>query len=264
MIKVDHSKCIQCGACADVCIGGTIRMASDGPEATNNPCIRCGHCIGVCPQGAIEHDLCKPLMSIDPALEVTAAAAKQVLLARSSCRNYQNKPVEREKLVELLNVARQALTARNIQGISYIVVQDPARLAAISEAVIAKMEVSQAKSPTALGQAMIDHYRKEGRDTILWNCPALIIAKSDVPCERIHRESAIFCLTYAHLYARSLGLACCWAGALEHTVSDKWPASLKAIDMMNPDQFCGALMVGYPKYDMVTVPERDPLRVEWV
>ncbi len=264
MIKVDLSKCVQCGACADVCIGKTIIMGQDGPVATNNPCIRCGHCIGVCPQGAIEHENCKLLMPIDSAREVSADAAKQVLLARTSCRNYQKKAVEREKLVELLNVARQALTARNIQGISYVVIQDPTRLAAISEAVIKKFEADQAQSSAPLRKVMIERYRQEGLDTILWHCPALIIAKSDVPCERIHRESAIFCLTYAHLYARSLGLACCWAGALEHTVFERWPESLKALDMMNTDQFCGALMVGYPKYDMVAVPERDPLRVDWV
>lgn len=47
--RVDREKCVNCGACAEVC-----KMQADPFANANDPeCIRCGQCKKVCPTGAI-------------------------------------------------------------------------------------------------------------------------------------------------------------------------------------------------------------------
>ena len=57
------------------------------------------------------------------------------LYARRSVRNYQARPVERKKLVTLLEAAMAAPSACNIQPWEFIVVTEPERVAAIKETI---------------------------------------------------------------------------------------------------------------------------------
>lgn len=49
-------KCVQCGACVEVCPAKAIKDC--GTQMVVNPdvCIDCGICIGECPNGAIVND----------------------------------------------------------------------------------------------------------------------------------------------------------------------------------------------------------------
>ena len=50
---------------------------------------------------------------------------QDAILRRESCRNYSEKPVEREKLVACLEAARMAPSACNSQPWRYVAVQEP-------------------------------------------------------------------------------------------------------------------------------------------
>lgn len=53
-LKVDHSKCTNCGACSRVCDMQVQLTENKGISE----CIRCGKCKKVCPQNAIQTEIC--------------------------------------------------------------------------------------------------------------------------------------------------------------------------------------------------------------
>lgn len=81
-----------------------------------NLCIDCGHCVAICPTGALHQramgpEDCEP---IDIHL-VSRWQIKQFLITRRAIRGHVNKPAEKEKILELLDVARYAPNEANRQ-----------------------------------------------------------------------------------------------------------------------------------------------------
>ena len=68
----------------------------------------------------------------------------EVIKKRYSCRAYQDKPIEQEKLDQIFEAARQAPSAKNLQDWRFVVVTDKERKAAGSRL---------HESPDAFGQA---------------------------------------------------------------------------------------------------------------
>ena len=58
---------------------------------------------------------------------------------RYSCRNYQSMPIEADKLDTLIEAARLAPSARNIQDWRFIIVTDPESRAALQSAAAADL-----------------------------------------------------------------------------------------------------------------------------
>ncbi len=62
--KMDHSRCISCGACSRVCPEGIIAMIADKegkpkPRVDYDYCKGCGLCAAECPAKAIEMEIDK-------------------------------------------------------------------------------------------------------------------------------------------------------------------------------------------------------------
>lgn len=60
----------------------------------------------------------------------------QVLWARRSIRHYQDRAVEQDKIIQLLQAAMAAPSACNIQPWEFIVVTDPDRVSAIKQSIV--------------------------------------------------------------------------------------------------------------------------------
>ncbi|MBQ1267603.1 MAG: 4Fe-4S binding protein [Proteobacteria bacterium] len=56
-VKVDHDKCVGCGACEGGCPAEAIKVNDDGKAVCDaDACVGCLACIDNCPCGAIEED----------------------------------------------------------------------------------------------------------------------------------------------------------------------------------------------------------------
>ncbi|HEY3423909.1 MAG TPA: nitroreductase family protein, partial [Negativicutes bacterium] len=270
LIKVDQEKCVQCGRCANVCPMGVIALDSQTPHVINQLCISCGHCVAVCPQGALDH--AKAPLASQISLENTAMpdadTAYRFLRSRRSIRDYQPKAVPREKILQLLDIARFAPTGSNSQGVAYHIIDNPNTLSAITVAGFdwIKEQIEKAVPGTPHLAEMVnvvDNYHHNGRNVVLWNAPCLIIAVTDQNFLAVGRDNAHFSLTYAELYASSLGLGTCWAGVIESAGATGYKPLLQLLNL--PANMCvtGALMAGYPHYRHKRLVDRAPLQVTW-
>ncbi len=269
-IRVDQDKCIKCGLCAEVCVEGIIGMNASGPCVSGNKdlCFACGHCVAICPKKALDH-VKTPLAGQTPLStkdSLSAADVSGYLRSRRSIRAYKDKPVPRETMREILDMARFAPTGANTQGISYLVVDDREMLDRMVLAMIewAEAEIRNGSPYAPFFEGLTSRYRATGRDTMLWGAPSLIIALEDTTRHLPSaRENAIFSLMYAHMYAPSLGLGSCWAGAFEYAAKSGYQPLCEIFQLPENTAVAGALMLGYPKYKFKRFVEREPLSLSW-
>lgn len=131
-----------------------------------------------------------------------ATSLLQLIKSRRSIRQYQNKSVEREKIIQCLDAARFAPSAENVQPWRFIVIDDPA----VKEQ-FAEHAFSGIYSPTRFAA----------------KAPVIIVmlAKLDILANRIGKQIQgihfylIDCgIAGEHLVlqAQELGLGTCWIG----------------------------------------------------
>ena len=143
----------------------------------------------------------------------------EAISKRYSCRSYQNKAIEPEKLDKILEAARLAPSARNFQDWRFVVVTDPDTRATLSTAANNQKMVAQA--------------------------PAIIIACSNssyrMRCgQMIAPIDVSIALEHIALQAVEEGLATCWIGSFYHDkVRDIMdiPLDVEIVQLM---------LVGYP------------------
>ncbi len=155
----------------------------------------------------------------------------QAIIQRYSCRSYDPRPIEPEKLTKLLEAARFAPSARNCQDWRFVVVTDPDTRTKLCEAACDQKSFTEA--PAAIvACSNSDHVMRCGQP----------VAPIDVA----------IALEHIALVAVELGLATCWIGSF---YPDKVkailgiPANISIIELMT---------VGYPA-DLRPTPKRQPL-----
>ena len=266
LINVNQSKCIKCGICSKVCPTGALSIEEAGPSVTNaNNCIACGQCVAVCPYGALDN-IKSPITyqtDIENFPVINSTTAEHFLRSRRSIRCYKDASVPREKLVELINIARYAPTASNSQGISYIIVENKKILEKAIEIVYEWME-KQLKNPSHWSFSRhVQTYKATGIDTVLRNAPHLILATAPKDFKN-GRENTISQLTYAELYATTIGLGSCWAGLFEMCAFSNYHPLLQLFNIPENTTITGAVMVGYPKYKYKKLVDRNPLKFTFI
>jgi nitroreductase/Pyruvate/2-oxoacid:ferredoxin oxidoreductase delta subunit len=271
LIKVDSTKCNKCGTCAKVCPTGVIGMDENGPTVLNQFCIACGHCVAICPSEALDN-VKTPLanqLSLGnvPVLDKDAAAL--FLRRRRSIREFQNKPVPREMITQLLGIARFAQTSGNSQGVSYHVIDDRDTLRNITSVTIDWLEEALQSPPYAGSQyaapfaAHIANYRQNGEDVVLRDAPCLVIPVVDKNFLPVGQINTDFSLAYAELYAPSIGLGTCITGFFNACATSGYQPMLDILNLPENMYVTGGLMVGYPKYTYKRLVDRNPLQVIW-
>ena len=266
LITVDQSLCVLCGQCAAVCPRGLIHLDQKWPQSqVEELCIGCGQCVAVCPVAALDNRLA-PLagQSAAPKQPFTTEAAYHFLRSRRSIRRFKKQPVEREKIVQLLELARLAPSGGNSQSIAYLVIENRSVLGQLTAATVDWLD-EQGKQgvPAAKTYAQyVSMYREQGKDSILRDAPCLIVAHAAASFAR-GRENSLFTLAYAELYAPALGLGSCWAGLMEAAVFAGAPL-VKRLGLPADRQFSGAIMLGYPAVQFHRLPDRKPLELKFM
>ncbi|PKL46225.1 MAG: hypothetical protein CVV42_17225 [Candidatus Riflebacteria bacterium HGW-Riflebacteria-2] len=270
LVEIDPAKCVACGQCVSVCPPHSIiRQEGKTPPkfADNGWCLRCGHCVSVCPTGALSHIEMAPenIRAIDPAW--TPEMIEMFLRSKRSVRHFSDKPVARETLEKLLEVAAQAPSDANQQDRSFMVLTDRALIDGYEAAVIKHFRDTH------------DQLLASGVDPMFWKLLYIrpLLAKYDAGEHPIFRGApSVVCayarkdnnfgwyncaiaMDYLMLMAHSMGVESCIVGFSFN------PSEIghKFLGLSDKYQLHSVVALGYPKYRFRRTVQRRPADVIW-
>jgi nitroreductase len=154
----------------------------------------------------------------------------EAIKKRYSCRNYIEKSIEKEKLDQVLEAARLAPSAKNLQDWRFVVVTDKAQKRKLVEA--ANNQIFLEKAGAIIVACTISDY--------IMRCgqPAGVI-------------DVAIALEHICLQATELGLATCWIGSF-------YPEKVKSIlNIPNDIAIVELMALGYPA-DRPNMSGREP------
>jgi len=249
MIRIDQELCVGCGLCVKDCVRTclAIKEPEHKVEMIHENCLLCGHCEAICPREAISleldgyegmKDFCLENAYIDP------DELAMFMANRRSARNFQNRPVEQEKIDKIIEAGRFSPTGSNKQGIEYILMRGD-RLKEISKkASLSLTGENMEKVAKKLNPAVLERLYNaalKGEDRLFFGAP-LVIAMTDATPDGIDIGLAA---TRMELMANAMGLGVCFNAI--------YPYIVNAVPEVQ--EICGAseghylklsMMIGYP------------------
>jgi len=270
-VSVDQQKCNRCGLCVSTCPAEVLALEGGRVQQlkVGFGCIACGHCMMVCPQECISvngrglspADL-RPLPPQEKRADADALNA--LLQSRRSIRHFTERPVEEDLLELIVEMAASApmgippwdvgvVTVSGVDAVQKLAceivtgyrgmlkIMRP-RVLALLRPFIGKTRYEQFSSFIL---PLAEHYvrsQQQGRDTLFWNAPAVLIFHHSPYVEPI--EATIPC-TYAMLAAESLGLGSCIIGGAS-PMMQRNRVLCQRLQIPDSNQPAVALILGYP------------------
>ena len=270
IIKANQELCVKCGSCTKACPGGLIaRDDDDYPvpiEGAAEFCIDCGHCVAICPTGAMHQrsmgpEDCEP---IDIHRIPKWDWVRQFLISRRAIRGYRNKPIEKEKILQVLDVARYAANGANRQVLRWLVINDRAEVHRIAGMTIDWMKSVKDMNPALYQEAKLELFVEPweaGKDRISRGAPCLIqaYAKKD---ERTAQPAATIAIAHIQLAATACGLGTTWTESI-NLACRSYPPLPEALGLPEGHIPYGTFVIGYPTEKYRLIPKRKPLDVTW-
>ena len=288
-IRINVERCTHCGACVATCSERIFAQAEaqSAPEVHEiGRCIACGHCVVACPEGAIEHsDFPQGSVGpLTPELLPSSAQVFELLRARRSIREFQDKAVPNTVVQQVLEAARTAPSAHNYQKTQYVVVQGAETRKRLFDLLVAfyagvarqlknplvraayRLQLSRTEVASALRMRsdfeMIGEQVRRGQDPLLHGAPCIIVTHAERDLNFPESNAAI-ALHNATLMAQSLGLGGFLIGYLVGACGrDRRFAKL--LDLPSTHRVYGALALGYPKRAYTRWIKRKALVTKWL
>ncbi|MDR1165471.1 MAG: nitroreductase family protein [Deltaproteobacteria bacterium] len=164
-----------------------------------------------------------------------------LVLNRQSCRDFADKPLEREKLVKIVDAARLSPSACNSQPWSFVAVDDPQKFAAVAEATLmygANSYISKAKAMVVALEEFAPL-----KPAIAKHMDSQVFAQGDL-------GGAVLNICYA---AEALGVGSCILGAFDRVKIHE------VLDIPQEKKIFLLVALGYPNSAKVRPKARKPL-----
>jgi nitroreductase/NAD-dependent dihydropyrimidine dehydrogenase PreA subunit len=269
IILVDQDLCTRCGICSVVCPMAIVDSADENslPRVADEKagmCIQCGHCEASCQSQAL-------LLNIRPDEKVVLPAGAGTISSddmafylkkRRSVRHFTRDPVSKEKIEQVLDIARYAASGSNGQPVQWLVVHDPKRVRKIAGLTIEWMKtLLNTAHPMSGYVPMFISAWEQGHDVICRDAPHLLFAH--IPeGNPIASVDAIIALTHFDIAAPAFDIGTCWAGFVAMAATSYEPLQ-KELGLPVGRKSAYAMMFGHPQYKIYGIPRRKPLEVMW-
>jgi nitroreductase len=189
---------------------------------------------------------------------------KQYLSSRRSIRSYINKSIEKDKILQLLDIARFAPNGANRQVFRWIVINDPVEVHSIAGMTIDWMKIVKDKNPALYGEAKMELFVDPwelGEDRISRGAPCVIVACAPKD-ERTAPPAAMIAIAQIQLAAPAPGLGTTFTGSI-NMAGQSYPPLHEAMGF--PEGFIpyGTFVMGYPAERYLRIPVRKPVDFVW-
>lgn len=266
-VTIDTERCNGCGLCVAVCNGAPLTLVEGVVHVDQGlyfGCFACGQCMAVCPLDCIHvegRDLSPadmfPLAADDPSLFA-------LLSSRRSVRNYQEKPVPRELIDQIIDAVSTAPMGIPPSDVEVLVLESRQAVTGFTEDVIdlfkkvrwlvsdpllwllrplmskETAEVYQGFLAVALTSILEKH--AQGENWLTYDAPCALYFYTSRFADPADPTIAA---TYAMLAAHSLGLGSCLLGTIPYCF--KYSRALRRkYHIPNKSQQGLMLILGYP------------------
>ena len=282
-ITIDEKACIRCGKCVDVCAIAHVFELTDVSSVPVNPdaCWNCGHCVAGCPTDAIDHETF-PLEDC-PIIEKAGLPSRDALIdsfrMRRSQRSFQDTPIDRDVIRDLVSLGRWAPTASNNQSVDWLAFDDTTRISELSQGTVDEMSrfVRMAHNPLIrfilplfIGRSgarqirnasglveRLQTARNRGDDPIFYHAPVVLIGHCPSR-NRFGRDDTVYAAYNMMLAAESFGLSTCQIGFFQ-LMAEKSGRLLRRVGLPKGRSPQIAIAVGYPRHTFRRgLPRRSP------
>lgn len=168
----------------------------------------------------------------------------------------------KEKILEVLDIARYAASGGNGQPVEWIVIHDSKKVRKIAELTMEWIKtLLNTPHPMSGYVPVLISAWNQGHDVICRGAPHLLFAH--IPEDnQIAPTDAIIALTHFDIAAPAFGIGTCWAGFVAAAAMFYEPLQ-KELDLPAGRKSAYAMMFGNPKYRIYGIPRRKPLQVTW-
>lgn len=172
--------------------------------------------------------------------------ALEAIYTRRSTRNYKPDPVEKEKVHQILEAARQAPSGGNNQTNHFLVIQNREVLQNLIEMAQAGFRKMEADETTYRSLRHAIEASKKGGYVFCYNAPLLIVVANQKDYGNNIADCAC-ALENMMVAANALDLGSCYINQLRWLNED--PALLeylRSLGMRETERVYGAVIIGYP------------------
>jgi nitroreductase/NAD-dependent dihydropyrimidine dehydrogenase PreA subunit len=255
--EINISKCSDCGICADLCPSENIDL--EAKSFINETCLECCHCMSVCPVSAITFNgnITKNIKN-----KVSSSDFRDLALSRRSIRNYLDKEIPKEKLMEIADFLSFSPTGTNSQKVNITILSSKEKVQLLTKKIM-KFYITLSKFAVILSPLMyiligikktkrILKFRKnlqryiDGKDILSYNAPALFIFHVPKSASTPDQDCSIASTLGVH-YAETLGFGTCFNGFIVYAFALN-KSLKKDLNIPKDHKVYSTFLLGYPKY----------------
>jgi len=265
-INVDHSKCLECGICAEECPNHKTKIGHSHVDHDYEFCDRCLHCYAVCPTNAIvvnEQEQASKKINVEPDSLIS------LFMHRRSYRRFLDKPLSTTNIEILTKAATYIPSGGNDHRLNITVLKTKEKrielLTAIIEyysrikkllknpflRVIAKqfgdVKVKATLKDPFYFERILKHIEdiKNIDDPVFYHAPAVFIFHTD----RIMPTAKEDCILSAYnvvLMSETLGLGSCFVSLSQQAITNSKKCK-KILLIPQSHRVEAVVIVGHPK-----------------
>jgi nitroreductase/NAD-dependent dihydropyrimidine dehydrogenase PreA subunit len=254
---IDTDKCNFCKSCVKECPLENFSITTEERQIefdSSQDCILCGHCIAVCPEKAIKYkDLNGDAVDFgEPIYTISNQELKKLFLSKRSIRQYKNKDVEKETIEQIIKCMSYAPVAMNKHSLKCLAISDKQKINELIDSIIDAIEEVEERD-------VYKKKRENGIDPFFYKAPHILILHSNNDWDS---TNAIITITYAMLYAETIGIGSCWIGGVQMFLNENKKIKEKVLGIK--DKIYGFMIFGYPAVNYYCSPPRPTIPTKYL